>query len=200
MVRLMDGEIATQLLKYEKETEDDPLWCSRFNVTAPESVYKCYMDFLQAGCEILRTNTYQSSLAGFQQHLHLTAQESQELFHSIVQLAHKARADYLETSGSTRKIEIFASAGSFGAYLHDGSEYTGSFLDSISVEVIRKFHKDRLDILLTTGQLLDGVAVETIPSVVEAEIVVGLFNDFYPEVKYWISFNCKVQSYDNTEE
>lgn len=192
MVRLIDGEIGTQLLKYEKEAQDDPLWCSRFNVTAPDSVYKCYRDFLEAGCELIRTNTYQSSLAGFQEHLHLTAQESEDLFHSIVQLAHKARDEYVTTSGAKRDIQIWASTGSFGAYLHDGSEYTGSFLDSTPVDVIQKFHKDRLDILLAAKNPLDGVAVETIPSVVEAEIVVGLFNDFYPEFKYWISFNCKV--------
>lgn len=195
-LRLIDGEIGTQLLKYVQELEGDPLWYSRYNVTNPEAVYKCYMDFMAAGCELIRTNSYQSSVAGFQEHLNYSDEECEQLFQDIVNLAQKARDDFVAGQEEKRVIEVWASIGSYGAYLSDGSEYSGSFLDSTDSEKIRKFHRDRLDILLTkrTKQGLppvDGVAVETIPSVVEAEIVVQLFNELYPEVPYWVSYNCK---------
>lgn len=201
-LRLIDGEIGTQLLNYVPELEGDPLWYSRYNVTNPEAVYKCYVDFMAAGCELIRTNSYQSSVAGFQEHLNYNDAQCNQLFQDIVNLAQKARDDFVagqeEEEGQKRRtIEVWASIGSYGAYLSDGSEYSGSFLDSTDSEKIRKFHRDRLDILLTqrTKQLglppVDGVAVETIPSVVEAEIVVQLFNELYPDVPYWVSFNCK---------
>lgn len=194
-MKLIDGEIGTQLLKYVKEVDGDPLWCSRYNVTAPDAVYKCYMDFMAAGGELIRTNTYQSSVDGFKKHLNLTEEKSEELFNSILDLAHKARDHFVE-SNPERKIEVWASVGSYGAYLSDGSEYTGTFLKCTEKEIIKSFHKNRLDVILTkrrnAGKTpIDGVAVETIPSAIEAEIVVSLFNEFYPNVNYWISFNCQ---------
>lgn len=195
---LIDGEIGTQLLNYGPEPQDDPLWCSRFNITNPQAVYQCYLDFMAAGCQIIRTNSYQSSVAGFKEHLNLGQQQCEELFHEIVDLAQKARNEFVTSLGENqREIKVWASVGSYGAYLHDGSEYTGSFLDVTNKEKIKEFHKERLDILLVQSKLLgkelvDGVAVETIPSVEEALLVVELFNENYPGVKYWISFNCKV--------
>lgn len=195
-LRLIDGEIGTQLLRYEKEAEGDPLWCSRFNVTNPAAVYQCYMDFMAAGCELIRTNSYQSSVAGFKEHLNLPQDECEQLFQDIIDLAQKARNDFV-ASHPERKIEVWASIGSYGAFLADGSEYNGSFVARTKPEVIREFHRERLDILLAkrknVGEPVDGVAVETIPSVEEAKIIVALFNERYPEVDYWISFNCKVE-------
>lgn len=193
-LKLIDGEIGTQLLKYTKEAEGDPLWCSRFNVTNKEAVYQCYMDFMASGCELIRTNSYQSSVAGFKEHLQLDQLQCEELFQEIVNVAQKARNDFVK--GTDKKIEVWASLGSYGAYLSDGSEYNGSFLDTTKEGVMREFHKERLDILLKKRgshlEPLDGVAVETIPSAIEGKIIVDLFNEFYPDVNYWISFNCKV--------
>lgn len=189
-VKLIDGEIGTQILKYDKEVEGDPLWCSRFNQTNPDAVYQCYMDFLRAGSELIRTNTYQASVEGFKKYLQLDNSDCQKLFHDIVQVARKARMDFIAETGTTRPIEVWTSVGSYGAFLSDGSEYTGAFVDTVSIQTIRQFHLERLNLLLDNDP--DGVAVETIPSLVEAKIVVDLFNEYYPTVKYWVSFQCKV--------
>lgn len=191
MVKLIDGEIGTQILKYETETEGDPLWCSRFNITNPAAVYNCYMDFLRAGAELIRTNTYQSSVAGFKKHLGLTEADCQKLFHDVVLLARKAREDFIAETGTSRPIEVWASVGSYGAYLSDGSEYTGLFMDTVPSNDIKQLHQERLEVLLN-GPGIDGVAVETIPSLQEAIIVVDIFNEYFPRINYWISFQCKV--------
>lgn len=192
-IKLIDGEIGTQILRYEEERDGDPLWCSRFNKTHPDAVYKCYMDFLRAGSDLIRTNTYQATVAGFKEYLQLSDLECEELFHDIVKLARKAKEAFLAENEAAivRPIEIWASVGSYGAYLHDGSEYTGLFVDTVSSEAIKKLHMERLKVLLN-GPAIDGVAVETIPSLIEAKLIVDIFNEYYPDVKYWISFQCKV--------
>lgn len=56
---------------------------------------------------------------------------------------------------------IAASIGPYGACLHDGSEYTGSYADTVDPELMKKWHKVRIDAYLDAG--VDLLAIETIP-------------------------------------
>lgn len=79
--------------------------------------------------------------------------------------------------------------GSYGASLHDGSEYTGCFVHKISREAIRDWHRPRIQALLEAG--VDLLALETIPVLEEAEVLLDLIKEF-PQAKAWLSFQCKV--------
>lgn len=195
-VTLIDGEIGTELTKYVGDSVDnDPLWSCRYNVTRPDIVYQCYMNFLRTNCDLIRTNTYQASVAGFKEHLQLTRDEDvARIFHDAIQLAFDARDNYLSEENKEerrcRPIEVWASLGSYGAYRGDGSEYNGKFLDMVSAAAVKEFHRERLELVLR--EPVNGLAFETIPSQREAEMVVDLMNELYPNVKFWISFNCMV--------
>ena len=56
---------------------------------------------------------------------------------------------------------IFGSIGSFGAHLHDGSEYTASFAERITKDELSKWHRTRINAVLEVG--VDALAIETIP-------------------------------------
>lgn len=56
---------------------------------------------------------------------------------------------------------IAASIGPYGACLHDGSEYTGSYADTVDPELMKKWHKVRIDAYLEES--VDLLAIETIP-------------------------------------
>lgn len=86
---------------------------------------------------------------------------------------------------------IIASIGPYGAHLHDGSEYTGTYADYVAPKVIAQWHRTRIDACLEAG--VDALAIETIPCQAEAEALVDLLCDEYPEVKFWIAFQCKVR-------
>lgn len=62
-----------------------------------------------------------------------------------------------------------ASIGPYGAHLHDGSEYTGSYADFISKEDIQKWHRVRLDAVIDAG--VDALAIETIPCLVSGKLI-----------------------------
>jgi homocysteine S-methyltransferase len=177
-VVVIDGGFATQLSVYVGQNIDggkillpkmihsigyslaDPLWSAKFNATEPEAVIQSHLDFLDAGAEIILTNTYQASVEGYTKYLHLDEEGSIDLIMSTVKLAHIARDKFLQTNDQEKPM-IFASIGPYGAHLHDGSEYTGSYATKVSPATIKKWHKVRIDACVAAG--VDGLAIETIP-------------------------------------
>lgn len=159
----IDGGFSTQLAFHVGTNIDgDPLWSARYNAVEPTSVIQTHLDFLENGAEIILTNTYQASVEGYTTHLKLDREQSIELIKSTVKLAHIARDKFLQTKDNRQeKPLIFASIGPYGAHLHDGSEYTGSYATQVSSAVIRKWHKVRIDACVEAG--VDGLAIETIP-------------------------------------
>lgn len=84
---------------------------------------------------------------------------------------------------------IVGSVGPYGASLHDYSEYTGDYVDRVSKEEMREWHRPRIQALLNAG--VDYLALETIPAQAEGEMLVELLKEF-PGQKAWLSFSCKV--------
>lgn len=80
--------------------------------------------------------------------------------------------------------------GSYGAYLHDGSEYTGSYIQTTSVETMNEYHRPKINALIEGG--VDLLAFETIPCRTEAEVLVNLLKNEYSSMNAWLSFSCKV--------
>lgn len=87
-VILLDGGFSTQLSKHVGPVDGDPLWSARFNYTNPDAIIRTHLDFLEAGADLILTNTYQASVEGFTQHLPLNRDQSVDLIKSTVKLAH----------------------------------------------------------------------------------------------------------------
>ena len=83
---------------------------------------------------------------------------------------------------------VIASAGPYGAFLADGSEYTGDY-GTVSDAALREFHASRLRVLVETPGV-DGVAFETMPCLREVRIVATLLAEDFPLVPVWFSFSC----------
>lgn len=143
----------------------DPLWSARFNAVNPEAVIQSHLDFLESGAEIILTNTYQASIEGYQDFLNLDYEGGFDLIKTTAKLAHIARDKFMSSKVNIeRKPLIFASIGPYGAHLHDGSEYSGSYEKKVSAATIKKWHKIRIDACVEAG--VDGLAIETIPCLV----------------------------------
>jgi len=165
---VIDGGFSTQLAEHVGSNIDgDPLWSARYNAVDPAAIIQTHLDFLENGAEVILTNTYQASVEGYQQHLKLDREQSIDLIKSTVKLAHVARDKFM---GAAQKATddngpwIFASIGPYGAHLHDGSEYTGSYESRISRADMKKWHKVRIAACIEAG--VDGLAIETIPCLV----------------------------------
>ncbi|CAI0448851.1 unnamed protein product, partial [Linum tenue] len=88
-----------------------------------------------------------------------------------------------------RPIIVAASVESYGAYLADGSEYSGIYGEAVSLETLKEFHRRRLKILAESGA--DLIAFETIPNKVAAQAYVELLEEEDIEVPAWFAFYSK---------
>lgn len=147
------------------------------------------------GAQIILSNTYQSSVEGFMKHLKLSREDSIQLMRKSVQLAKEARDKYIDSvKKANGSVEaglplVLGSVGPYGAMLHDGSEYNGSYTDKVTKEEIQNWHRTRINALLDED--VNGLAVETIPCPKEAEAVTEMLLNDYPNVQFWVSFQCK---------
>ncbi|MGE0158317.1 MAG: homocysteine S-methyltransferase [Gemmatimonadales bacterium] len=182
----LDGGLATAL-ESAGHVLDTPLWSARLLLEAPDAIRAAHLAYLEAGADCVTTASYQASFEGFAA-AGLDEREAEALLRRSVQLARDAcGAFWSAESGRSARMEpiVAASAGPYGAYLADGSEYRGRY--AIGRSALVDFHRRRLHVLADT--VADLVAFETIPSSVEAEIVASLLGEV-SSTWAWMSFTC----------
>lgn len=91
---------------------------------------------------------------------------------------------------TAKKPLVAGSIGPYGASLHDGSEYTGDYIDKVKKETLKNWHRTRMNALIEEG--VDLLAIETIPALNEGVALIELLQE-YPNQKAWLSFQCKVR-------
>lgn len=184
---MLDGGLATEMEKHGANL-DDHLWSARMLIDAPEMVRRVHTDFLRAGADVIATATYQASFEGFAKAGYKPAQ-AERLMRLSVDLADLARETFWarteNRSGRLRPL-VAASIGPYGACLHDGSEYHGNY--GLDKKALIDFHRPRMALLAETD--VDLFAFETIPSLLEAEALAELLQEF-PQKCAWLSFSCK---------
>jgi len=181
---LLDGGLATQLEAQGCDI-DNALWSASLLLSNPQAIVDAHRAYLDAGAECITSASYQASREGFARR-GLSAAEADDLMLASVRLAEQARSAFL-ASGPGVDIEplVAASIGPYGAILHDGSEYRGDY--GVAAQTLRDFHAPRLALLDSSGA--DVLAVETIPSLAEAEVLADLLAGC--RTPAWISFSCK---------
>jgi homocysteine S-methyltransferase len=183
---ILDGGLATELEARGYQLGDG-LWSARLLHDAPQAIQQVHTDYLTAGADCVITASYQASIPGFLQHDYSETQ-AVDLLRRSVELAVTARdvfwAEPDNQVGRLRPL-VAASIGPYGAYLADGSEYTGHY--GLSEDELVAFHRRRWQLLADTDA--DLLACETIPSAVEARAFARLLKET-PERFAWLSFSC----------
>ena len=181
---LLDGGLATQL---EAQGWDigNALWSASLLIENPQAIVAANRAYLDAGADCIATASYQASREGFAQR-GLSADEADALMRSSVDLAVQARDEYLVANPEGDAVPLIAaSIGPYGAMLHDASEYRGDY--GVSADTLRRFHESRLRLFDTSAA--DVLALETVPSRLEAEVLAGLLQSC--ELPAWVSFSCR---------
>lgn len=170
----------------------DPLWSSRLLLDDPSAVQKIHYNFLCGGADLIETNTYQASISGFTKYMGVSKSKAKSLIGDAVLIAQKARMEFMESHNliNEERIKplIVGSIGAYGASQHDGSEYTGNYVDQMNVNELAEWHRPCFETLLENG--VDIIAFETIPAQKEADAIVKMLED-YSFSRTWISFSCK---------
>jgi homocysteine S-methyltransferase len=185
-VLILDGGLATELEARGYDLNDD-LWSARALMERPDLIRRVHSDYLDAGADCIVSASYQATPRGFMRR-GLSQEEAADLLVLSVRLAIDTRdefwADPVNRTSRIRPI-VAASVGPYGAYLADGSEYTGDY--DIGESALTDFHRERWRILVESGA--DVFACETIPSIDEALALMTLLSET-PQIHAWFSFSC----------
>jgi homocysteine S-methyltransferase len=174
---VIDGGLATELERRGADLRDR-LWSARILLEDPDLIREVHADYFAAGADIAISASYQASFEGFAER-GLNRTRAAGLMRRSVELAREAA----HVAGNERIVA--ASVGPYGAVLADGSEYDGRY--GLSVRELIDFHEPRIEALLEAAP--DLLAMETIPSILEAEALVGIL-DRLSGVTAWVSFSC----------
>lgn len=191
---LIDGALATELEARGADI-DDPLWSAYVLLDDPDLIRQVHADYFAAGADIAITATYQATFEGFAQR-GLDRAAAADLMRRAVRLADEARDEFwkswLLSHNPTSRVRplVAISIGPYGAFLADGSEYTGHY--KLPKSALIDFHRPRMALLaeMVRAGEADLLACETIPCRVEAEALVDLLAEF-GDVPAWIAFSCK---------
>lgn len=173
---VVDGGLSTALEELG-ERPGGALWTAATLLERPHIVTAAHRRAVEAGADIVISASYQASIDGFVS-AGLDRRSAQRLLASTTRVARESGAPV-----------VAASVGPFGAVLADGSEYHGRY--GVEWSTVRRFHRERLTVLVDTGP--DLFAIETIPSAIEAEIIVDELRRL-STTPAWVSFSCRDSS------
>ena len=182
---VLDGGLASELEARGHDLSDG-LWSARLLLDAPEAIAEVHTAYLEAGADCVTSASYQATLEGFSRR-GVGTSEGRERLRLSVELARRARDAFWRTEpvGRHRPL-VAASVGPYGAARADGSEYTGRYDRDASG--LRAFHAERFALLADAGA--DLLACETLPSIVEARVLLALLDET-PDACAWFSFTAR---------
>jgi homocysteine S-methyltransferase len=157
------------------------LWTARLLRDAPDEIAAVHASYFEAGARVATTASYQASVPGFVD-AGMDRAQAEQLIRRSVTVARDMR-DRL--SEGKEQLWVAASVGPYGAVLADGSEYRGRY--GLSASELREFHLPRIELLATAGP--DLLAVETIPDLDEAEVLLDLVDEI--GIPAWFSFSIQ---------
>ena len=165
---ILDGAIGTELERLGAQM-DDGVWCARALAECPHIVHRAYRRYIEAGADVITTNSFAATRASMIQH------GLGEHFQSWNRLA--ARIAREERDRSARAENIFI-AGSVSTY--------GSF-SKLDIDTRTRYFRSQAELLTNEGVdllILEslGSTVETVKAMIHATSDLG--------VPVWVSLSC----------
>lgn len=177
-VRVLDGGMSNAL-EDRGHSLDSELWTAQLLLEDPAEIAAVHEAYFRAGADVATTASYQASVPGLTA-AGLDRTRAEAVITRSVTVARETRDALTEELG--RPLWVAASVGPYGAYLADGSEYRGRY--GVSAATLRDFHAPRLELLAAAGP--DLLAVETVPDLEEAEVLVPLLAEL--GLPAWFSY------------
>ncbi|KAL7558625.1 hypothetical protein ACA910_019457 [Epithemia clementina (nom. ined.)] len=203
------------------------LWSSSLLITPKgrEVILDGHKDWINAGCNVISTVTYQCHYrheSWPDTPMLQTDDQMTDLFRHGMSLARRAVVDtalqqqqeqekQVQEQQRNRRLLlpqerwIVVSSGCFGAALANGAEYTGDYGSDCTISRLIDFHRRKIQVVLQHHQhsAADGIAIETVPSLLECQSLVQFFKQGdddivrslrQQDIACWISLSCRNQS------
>ena len=184
-VVVLDGGLATELERRGHDLSSD-LWSARLLAEDPDEIRAVHAAYFAAGARVATTASYQASYEGLAATGH-DRPAADALLRRSVELARVAAREAQAHDPVGRPRWVAASVGPYGAMLAGGQEYTGDYGSAMGVEALRAWHRPRMEVLASAEP--DVLALETVPSLAEAEALVTEAAAL--GVPAWLSLTCE---------
>jgi homocysteine S-methyltransferase len=187
---ILDGGLSTEL-EAQGHDLNHSLWSAKLIAENPEAIKKAHTAFLKVGADCIISSSYQASTKGLMASGY-SKDEALALIRKSYQLAQESCDTFYEAlSDKDNRLKpiVAASIGPYGASLADGSEYRGDY--GLTEDELVSFHRERFEIL---SELSDLLAIETIPSFLEAKALKRLIQE-QKDISVWVSFTCKDENH-----
>lgn len=177
---VLDGGLSTALEERGADLSGS-LWTARLLGEDSERLAEAHRAYYLAGADVATTASYQCSVEGL-----VGAGYDDAAARRLVTRSVSIALDVRDELASTRPgLLVAASVGPYGAFLADGSEYRGRY--GVPAARLRDFHGPRLELLAAAGP--DLLAVETVPDLDEAEVLVPLLDEI--GLPAWFSYTVR---------
>ncbi|KAE9543775.1 hypothetical protein AGLY_002005 [Aphis glycines] len=156
---LLDGSFISGITPYVDidSVMKHPLWGLHLLLNNEDAIICSHKD-IRSGADFLTTVTYQVSIGGFQKYLNLDYDQSYELIKKSVMVCRQAITEE-NVEASKQNIQIMGSVGPYGASLE-----------------LYNWHKPRIQALVKAR--VDITLFETIPSIIEATVLLNILTEF----------------------
>lgn len=188
---ILHGALGTEL-EYQGHDVSGKLWSAKYLLENPSLIQDIHETYLRAGSDLVTTSSYQATIPGLVDY-GVDEEKAKELIALTVDLAKAARDQVWSELSDAQKANrpyplISGDVGPYAAYLADGSEYTGQY-SAMTKEELKDFHRPRIQILLDKG--VDLLALETMPNITEAQALVELLAQEFPQAQAYMSFTSQ---------
>ncbi|MFR2056668.1 MAG: homocysteine S-methyltransferase [Streptococcus salivarius] len=167
------------------------LWSAKYLLEKPEVIQKIHETYVAAGADLITTSSYQATLPGLID-VGLNEKEAEQIIVLTVQLAKAARDKVWELLDETEKAKRPYPLISGDVVLTQ--PIWPMVLSTVVIMVrlpqrLKRVHRPRIQILLDQG--VDLLALETIPNRLEAQALIELLAEEFPEAEAYISFTVQ---------
>uniref|UniRef100_A0A915NSB1 Hcy-binding domain-containing protein n=1 Tax=Meloidogyne floridensis TaxID=298350 RepID=A0A915NSB1_9BILA len=184
-VLVLSGGFGSQLEALGYAVDKSEVWSGGALIDRPDLVRECHQSFINAGADIIETNTYHLCIKKLRECRGYSVEQAEALVKLAVQIARDA------ISSSGRSVQLVGSVGPYATYLRDGSEYTGDYIKKpdFNEQIIIDYYLSQCRPLIAAG--IRTLVFETIPTLKEVECVGKVLDQLGPEVRAWIVSTCQ---------
>ena len=165
---LLDGGIGAELEKKGAKM-DKNLWCGKCSVDSPEFLKEVHENYIDAGADVITTNTYAATPISLRKHGY---EESIELFNKqAVQIAKNA------IENTNKQIALAGSVSSFGSFYNLGIKaMIPGFREQMKI-----LYNEGVDLIILEGMTSQAEILETM---IECSLEINL--------PIWLSISCVI--------
>lgn len=185
---LIDSSMSTGLEERGLKLNSN-LWTAAAIKSNEDLIVDVHKKYFDAGSSMTTTNTYQASVPGLVE-AGYSEDEAITLIKKAVELADRGRNE----STKHNPKWLLGGIGPYGAFLANGSEYTGDY--SLTDAEYIAFHKGRIKAMVEAG--IDVLILETFPNINELKVITKYTKQFNIPVIVSVSLKNKAHLADGS--